>query len=72
MAATTIDHRPTLRVLQPAVRLLLAVAFTVGLLAAAFAIGRASAPSHEVRSPVPVPAVAATAPADACQVGRLC
>jgi hypothetical protein len=71
MTATTIDQRTPFNLVFPALRLLLAFAIAIAVLAATFVVGRASAPTHTVRTVVTVPA-AASAPTDSCRRGRPC
>ncbi len=71
MTATTIDPRTALRLRRLERRLLIAVAIAAVLLAAAFVVGRITAPDHTVRSIVTVPATVHQA-ADICRLGRPC
>lgn len=72
MTATTLDRRPPLGVLSPAARFVLAVIVATVLLVSAFVIGRASAPTHTLRSIISVPAATSHTVVDACRIGRPC
>ncbi len=72
MTATTINTRPPLELPRRLWRLALAPMMAAGLLAGSFAVGRASAPTHTVRSVVTVPGASAPAPADVCRLARPC
>lgn len=72
MTATAI-HRPARLELSRAIwRFMLGALLMLVLVAGAFAVGRASAPTHTVRSVVTVPASPATSIADTCRAGRPC
>jgi hypothetical protein len=72
MTSTTIDRPASSVIDSTAVRLLLAVVFAIALFAAAFAAGRATSPSHTVRTVVTVPAASGAGHTDACHLGRAC
>ena len=72
MTATTINNRASFDLFRPLVRLALAAIVTVALLVAAFVVGRATAPTHTVKSIVAVPIHSVLTVADACHIGRPC
>ena len=72
MTSSTIDRPASPVIDNTAVRLLLAVAFSIALFAAAFAAGRATSPTRTARTVVTVPAASGAGHADACRLGQAC
>jgi hypothetical protein len=72
MTATTIEQPASSALLHTLLRFTFAVVLAVVLSVGAFAVGRATSPTHTVRSVVTVPAASADGSADVCHIGRAC
>jgi hypothetical protein len=72
MTATTINRPAPLELSRAIWRFVFGTLLMLVLVAGAFAIGRASAPTHTVRSVVTVPAAPTVSIADTCHPGRPC
>jgi hypothetical protein len=75
MTSTTIQRSAPLSSVRSVPRFVFAVVFAVVLIAAAYAVGRATSPTHTIHSVITVPAAAsapADGPTDACRHGRAC
>lgn len=72
MTTTTFDMGAPERTVRSLMRLAITVLFAIALFAAAFAVGRVSAPTRTVRSVVTVPAPQSVSALDDCRAGRAC
>jgi len=72
MTATTIQQPTSSALSHALLRFALAIVLAVVLFAGAFAAGRATSPTHTVRSIVTVPATTNDGLSSACGVGRAC
>jgi hypothetical protein len=72
MASTTIDRSAPSTLLRSLPSFAFAVLLAVVLVAGAYAIGRATAPNHTIRSIVTAPAAPVDRPTNSCPLGRAC
>jgi hypothetical protein len=72
MTSTTIERPAPSALLHSLLRFTVAVVLAAVLFAGAFAAGRATSPTHTIRSIVTVPVASADGPTDACRAGRAC